>query len=187
MVKEHECLHPSAERDVDGVLDAAVTPTCLRGQLSAGVLGVVNEHVGARQEGGVALIARVCEVLRIEEPDRPVAPPRWACVRLMIRRVDERRCAGGDAIGHRRRGVVHELRAELQSPDGELGLAQLDEVETRRQRGQRDREVRVIHGAADGLRQRPVDTCRSVDRELAAGRERRQEEGQPLDVVAVRV
>ena len=152
-MKEHQCLHASAERDVDRVLDAAVAPTGLRGQLSAGVLRVVNEHVGARHEGGVTLIARVCEVFRIEEPDRPVAPPRWARVRLVIRRVDEGRRPGGHAIGDRRRGVVHELRAEPKSPDRELRLVQLDEVEACRQRGKRHREVRVVHRPADGLRQ----------------------------------
>src|SRR5439155_9915821 len=56
VMEQDERLHPRRERDVDGVLDRAVTPSRLRGDVAAGVLRVVHDDVRALQELGVTLV-----------------------------------------------------------------------------------------------------------------------------------
>src|SRR5205823_4655084 len=87
----------------------------------------------------------------------------------------------------RRRGVVQELRADPKATDAELALAELDDLDLRRELIHRHREVRVVHLPAERLGERPIDTGGTVDREVRPGEERRKEERQPLDVVGVGV
>ena len=185
MVKEHQRPNPGGEGDVDRVLDRAVAPTRLVRQLATRVLRVVHEDVGALEELDVALVAGVRQVRRIERSDRTICAPGWVGVRLVVGAVHEGGRPGRHAVADARRGVVDELARDVDAPDRELGLVELDEVESRGEGRERHREVGVVHRAAHGLRQGAVDPGGAVDRELAARRERRQEEGQSLDVIAV--
>src|SRR5439155_17166627 len=144
----------------------------LRGDVTAGVLRVVHDDVRALQELGVTLVALMREVARIEEADRTISAPPWVRIHLVVRRVDERGRADGRAVADAWRGVVEELRVDADTADGEVGLVDLDEVEARGERRERDREVRVVHRPADRLRKRAVHAGRAVDRDLAARRER---------------
>src|SRR2546430_12426005 len=49
VMEQDERLHPRRERDVDGVLDRAVTPSRLRGDVAAGVLRVVHDDVRSEE------------------------------------------------------------------------------------------------------------------------------------------
>ncbi len=133
----------------------------------------------------MARVAGVREKRGIEGVGASVGAPVRGAVRLVIGRVDEGGGSGRHAIADAGRRVVHELRAELDATDRELGLAELDEVHLRRQRLERDREICVVHRPADRRREAPIHARGSVDGDVAAGRERGQKEREALDVVGV--
>ncbi len=59
VMEEDEALDTRGQRDVDGVLEAAVAPADLVAILGVGVLGIVDDEVRALQEGDVPLVARM--------------------------------------------------------------------------------------------------------------------------------
>src|SRR4029434_7630410 len=89
VVEQHEALHAGGERDVDGVLDAAVAPADLVAVLVAGVLRVVDHEICAAQKGDVALVARMLR-----------HPARGVPERLVVGRVHH----SGAVAGHAGRG-----------------------------------------------------------------------------------
>ena len=135
----------------------------------------------------MALIAGVQQVRFLERSVGPAGAPRRALVGLVVGRIHEGPTAGGDAIPERRGGVVHELRPDAERADRELALAELDDLDLRRQLLHRDREVRVVHLAAERGGEGAIDPGRPVHRQMRPGQERREEERQSLDVVGVGV
>ena len=79
------------------------------------------------------------------------------------------------------------MGAELDAADRELCLAELDEVHLGGKRLEGHGKVRVVHRSGDRRREPAVHPGGPIDRDVAAGSERGEEERETLDVVRVRV
>ena len=176
VMEQHQTLHPRGQGHVDGVLDTAVPPADLVEILLGGVLRVVDDEVRALQERDVALVTRMLG-----------DPARRAPERLVVGDVGDARAVAGHAVGDGGRGVIQVLRLDQHLAHAKESLVELVEVDARAQVAQLHREVRVLHLARHRLLEPALEAHRRVDVQLGSGQERRDEEGEALDVIPVRV
>ena len=96
MVKQDELAHARLAGEIGHVVDGAVPPAALCRILMVQVLRIVDEHVGAFEEGQVPYVAGVHG--RPELPRRLAGPP----IGLMVAGVDDRVPADAQPIAERR-------------------------------------------------------------------------------------
>ncbi len=180
VVEQREPAHVRRLRDVDRVLDRAVTPPDLLGVLGGEVLGVVDHEVGAAEERDVLRLVAglLLEALR---------SGRAVDGGLVVGGVHERGAVGLDAVPERQRGVVQVPGGDRDVVDLELALDEVVVLDRGAEVEELDREVRVLHLARERLVDRRVEPPGPVHVPHVAGHEQRREERQALDVVPVRV
>ena len=171
VVEQGEGVRPARGRDLDRVVDGAVTPVRPLGELGVVVLGVVDQQVDVaaqlehcrihrgRPRGRLLVVAHVGH--------RPAIP---------LDAVPE----GGPHVGHPRRGDRGVVDLE---PAG-FGVVEPDMA---RQRLDLDREVGRREESADHVREWLAGLDRRVEVQLRTCGEQRREEGDPLHVVPVQV
>ena len=121
VMEQGQALDAGGLGHVGGVLDRRVAPAHAIGVLLVGVLGIVDDEVGAAQERDVPLIAGMVQdaVLRLPE-------------RLVVGHVGDGGAAVGHPVGDGGRGVVQVLRLHQHVADPEEAFLELGEVDALR-------------------------------------------------------
>ncbi len=170
VVEQRQSLGADLAGQPDGVLDRAVAPVALLGELGRRVLGVVDQQVDALAQpphrlGDLRAAVRLLVVADVGHAGRPV----------------------GDPIAQRLADVRDLRRLDLVAADAETGLRRPDvdvageAVEADREQWRLDRVGEHLGGPASVL------LVRRVHDELGFLVEQRAEERQPLHVVPVEV
>ena len=166
VVEEDKPLGLDLGGDAHAFLPVGVAPGAVAFHFFGGVLGVVDEGVGAVGQ----------------PPHRLVALP---VAGLVVGGVDEHLAVALDAIPQAALGVVQAGGAQHQLVVGDAFLLDLEEVPVRPHGAHVDREVRVGHLLFQGLLHAAVVELVGVKEELVLRVVERREEGDALDVVPV--
>ena len=170
VVEQGQALGADLARQPHGVLDRAVTPCALAGELGGRVLGVVDQQVDALAQ---------CE--------HAVGDVRPAERLLVIADVGDARRTVRHAIAERLADMGHGAALDVEAADAELG-GRFADVDPTGEGIDPDREHRRADRRGEDLGGRAaVVLRRGVDDELARLVQQRPEERQALDVVPVEV
>ena len=171
-MEQRQLLGPRPAREPHRVVDRAVAPVELHGELVLGVLRIVNEQIDA-----------------VGKLERTVARREAAVVGLlMITDVGDAAAVPLDAVAERRADVRNEARQHPYITDGELVVGEVVEPERAREVVDADGEQRRPDRGLEHLAHRSaVVLDRGVDIELGTGLQHRSEERQSLSVIPVEV
>lgn len=178
MVGQQQLLDAGIAAQAHRVLHGAVAPADLGGILPRGVLAVMDHHVGAGNEIGIAPVgAGHGEIARGER----------GRMRLVVAAVRKADAVDLEAITQRERRVVQVARHDADVIDAERALDQIVVLDVRDELVQRDRKVGVLHLAGQRSAQALRQALGAVDVPGILAHEQWRKEGDSLNVVPVGV